>query len=928
MKYTYLRAPAGKDTSFPNPISEMKKFRAHSLTVNYLMEPLGIERNALRFAWKMSHVRRGVRQHAYQIQVASSLEQLQNDRPDLWDSGQVVSSLCAHISYEGAPLQSQTTYFWRVRLWENEDQASDWSAAASFETTLDESEWRAAWIVPSVSSGEKAVGVCRDPVHRPPADLSPLMRKRFTLEKPVQRARAYVTGLGYYELFLNGKKVGDHVLDPPYTTYQKRIYYSVYDVTTMLKQGANGVGAMIGQGWWQGPPALLCQIEILFEDGERRHIVSGTDWEWARGPVTENSLYGGESYDARLEIPRWSHPTENPKRDSRWSRVKKARMPRAKLLPQTMPPIRVTQILPAQTFSEPKPGHYIIDFGQNYSGWCRLRLRAPQGTRITLKHAELLYPDGTLNPENLRSAKATDLYIAKGASEEVYAPRFTYHGFRYVQVSVENEAGEPIALQLHSSSSEWQITGDSIRLSLVGEVVHTGFQSRGHFECSNSLLNQIHRNSQWGFRTNYHAVPTDCPQRDERQGWMGDAQMTAEMALYNFTIESAYVKFLRDIQDAQGKDGSVPDTVPFVWGTQAGDPMWSGAYPFIVWDMYRFTGDVTLLREHYAGLKRYVDSLTREAKDGILRRSNYGDWVSVEPTPKELISTGAYLLSARVVEAVAALLDEERDVLKYRALSRKIAKAFHREFYDTETEQYGNGSQFSNAFPLYLQVAPSDLRDAIIQKLTGTITERDNGHLSTGFIGTRYLLDTLTQIGRADLAYHMTATDSYPGWGYTILNGATTIWELWKLETGPGMNSHNHPAFGLVSGWFYSTLAGLRPDPVHPGGEKFLIKPHVSGDLSWAEASFDSMRGEVAVRWEREVGGLTLLARIPANSFAEVWVPTIGLSEPQVFENGKIIWRTGQFLPVSPGVKNGVARGEWIAFEVDSGEYHFEILRG
>lgn len=466
-------------------------------------------------------------------------------------------------------------------------------------------------------------------------------------------------------------------------------------------------------------------------------------------------------------------------------------------------PIRVCETVKPGSISNPKPGVWVYDFGQNFSGWCRLRVNGPAGTEISLKHAEILYADGTVNQENLRSAKATDRYILEGNGTETYEPRFTYHGFRYVQI--EGFPGKPDLK------------------TLEGRVVHTDFAPLGSFECSNPLINRIWENAWWGFKTNFHSIPTDCPQRDERQGWMGDAQVAADTGLFDFDLPAAYTKFLQDMHDAQREDGAVPDTVPHVWGSNPGDPMWAIAYPSMAWDVYRHTGDRQLLAQHYEGLKRYADMLAGEAKDYIIERNNYGDWVGVVETPKDLISTGAFYRSVWIVARAAGILGKSEDAKAYDSLCEKIADAFNSRFFHADTGTYGNGSQYSNAWPLYLGIVPRDTQAGVFESIVNDIIER-KGHLSTGFLGTRYLFDVLCDNGRPDLAYTIVTKEDYPGWGYMIANGATTVWELWKLETGPGMNSHNHPAYGAIAGWFYRMIAGIVPDEDHPGFEHFDIK--------------------------------------------------------------------------------------------------------
>ena len=1015
---------------FALPGESKRRLSVSHLLTEWLENPLGIDTLAPHFSWQMQHQQRGATQSAYQIQVASRPELLHNGKADMWDSGKVASSQSLHVRYEGKPLQSRTTYYWRVRIWDHNGVTSAYSQPATFETAiLQPQEWQAKWIavprgggngwhsqfadsvdvtkwiqldlrqpvefqrvvlyparphnwvrdepgfgfpvrfrieasddpdfthsrvladytaadVPnpgaqpfSVDVGNQKARYVRlviTKLHHPadtrplaalaelevlnaagenlalnapvttaswnqdsieendwsramltdgiresrPSDTyAPMLRREFRVGGRIKRARAYVTGLGYYELYLNGQKVGD--------------------------RGVNCVGALLGNGWWKGKPHLLFQMHIEYTDGTEQIVTTDGEWRWAKSPILDNSLYHGERYDARLEQPGWCEPGFAEKQGE-WQPVLVSELPGVTLSAQMMPPIKVTQTLKPRWVSEPRPGVFVVDFGQNFSGWCRLKVKGNAGTTVTLKHAEVLFENGLVNQQNLRTARATDTYILKGEGVEVYEPRFTYHGFRYVQVE-----GYPGTLKPED---------------IEGRVVHTSFVQRGQFECSNELLNQIQRNAQWGYRTNWHSVPTDCPQRDERQGWMGDAQMTANMGLYNFTAESAYVKFLRDIADAQGEDGRIPDTVPHVWGTNPGDPQWAGAYLFIAWDMYRHAGAKHLLEAHYEGFKRYVEMLRREAGEScILTRNNYGDWVAVVETPKDLISTGTYYLSVKVLADIAQVLGKRADEREYRALCERIAEAFNKRFWNAESAQYGNGSQFSNIFPLYLGIVPKERQQRVLDNVVHDITVNHKGHLSTGFIGTRYLLDTLTMYGRTDIAYLVASQDTYPSWGYMVRMGATTIWELWKYEVGPGMNSHNHPAFGLVSGWFYEALAGIRPDSSRGDWEHFTVRPHPVGDLRWAQASVDTLRGKVGVRWERRPDAFLLSVVVPANSSATVYIPKLGIANPVITEAEGRVWHNGAFVSRVPGVKNARDAGDWMVVEVGSGDYHFKL---
>lgn len=732
------------------------------------------------------------------------------------------------------------------------------------------------------------------------ASDSPIFRREFDVAKPIARARAYVTGIGYYEFYLNGRKAGDRVLDPARTDYEKRVCYSTYDITDMLRQGRNCAGAMLGEGWWRKGPRFLVQMEITYKDGATQRIVSDDSWKWSKGPIIENSIYNGETYDARLNPKGWDKAGFD---DSAWKSAKIMDW-NVPLSAQMIQPIKEIAKMPVKSISSPKPGIYVVDFGQNFSGWCRLKASASAGTKITLKYAELLHQDGTVNQDNLRSARATDTYVAAGVGSETYEPRFTYHGFRYVQVE-----GYP-----------GRLTADRIQ----GVLVATDLAPHGSFASSSGLVNQIQHNAFWGERTNFHSIPTDCPQRDERQGWMGDAWMSGDAMYFNFDMTPAYSWFMRDIADAEGADGSVPDTVPHVWGGQTGDPMWSAAYPILAWETYLHTGDKRILALHYDGVRRSVDLLAREAQDYIVTRNRYGDWIAVEGTPKDLISTGTFCWLSGVVADMAQALGKADDAAKYRDLSARVGEAFHKKFYDGENGCYGNGSQFSDAFPLCLGIVPGDKRDQVLAHLINDIEVNHKDHLSTGFIGTPFMLDALVKCGRADLAYKIITQDTYPGWGYMIANGATTVWELWELKTGNGMNSHNHPALGFVSSWFYRILAGLNPDTADPGWARFAIKPYVLDNLQSARGTVDTLRGKIESDWYLTDKGIVLIVTIPANSAATVCVPKLGKEDCVVREGKSVIWRDNSFVPTK-GITAAESEGDWVDFQVSSGQYRFEL---
>ncbi|MFB3921067.1 MAG: family 78 glycoside hydrolase catalytic domain [Terriglobia bacterium] len=863
-----------------------------NLRVEYLSDPLGIDVKQPRFFWVLDHTERGQKQSAYQILVATRTELLAQDKGDQWDTGKVASDQSTQVVYAGKSLESGRTYFWKVRAWDAQGRASDYSRTAQFEMgLLVPEEWKAHWI----AGGNQ-------------------LRKEFSLPSKVVRARAYVTALGYYELRLNGRKVGENVLDPAWTTYDKRILYVTYDITEQLHQGANAVGAMLGNGWAVPPqhygppiatpyssPALFLQIQIEMEGGKQLTVVSDTSWKATQGAITSDSIYDGETYDARREMPGWDSPGFN---DSSWQAAREEKSPGGVLSAQMMPPIRVIDTLVPVKMTNPRPGVFVYDMGQNFSGWAELRVSGPRGAAVTMRFAELVYDDGMINRETIRRAKARDTYILRGEGVETWEPRFTYHGFRYVEVT-----GFPGTPSL-----------DSLR----GRLVHSAVEPIGSFAASNPTLNAIQKIIRWGQRTNLHSVPTDCDQRDERMGWMGDAHVTAEEAMLNFDMAAFYTNFVRDIRDVQGADGTITDTVPHKYGSRPADPAWGTAYPLICWYMWEQYGDRRILEENYDGLKKYVEFLRTKAPDNVLRYSYYGDWVAIEKTPGALVSDFYFYYDVQVLAKIAKLLGKSADEQTYTQLGAQIKEAFHREFYDPKRGVYANGSQTANALPLFLDMVPKDAQGAVSGSLFNDIVYAHDSHVTTGFIGVKYLLPLLTRNGEADLAYDLAAKTTYPSWGYMIENGATTLWELWQKRLGPSMNSHNHPMMGSIGAWFYQALAGINAET--PGYGRVRIEPHAVRDLKWASASTESVRGTIASSWKRSPGTITVDVAIPVNSVATVTIPKEEeMTEVTVQEGERIVWENGKFVPGTSGVTGGHTEGKNIVLEVGSGRYSFRL---
>lgn len=855
--------------------------RPTHLKCEYLSNPLGIDARQPRFSWRLQHTERGQKQSAYQLLVATRPELLDQDKGDHWDTGKLASEESTQVVYAGKPLESGRTYFWKVRTWDRQGSASPYSRMAHFEMgLLTPQEWRGQWI-----GGANQ------------------LRTEFQLPEAALRARAYVCGLGYHELRINGAKVGNSVLDPGWTTYDKRVLYVTFDVTPYLRRGANAVGVILGKGWY-GSTALLLQMEIELAGGKRVSIASTPSWRAQNGPITSDSIFDGEVYDTRLETPGWDQPGFN---DAPWSAAQTVKAPGGVLSAQMMPPIRVVDTLVPLAMSQPRPGVYVYDMGQNFSGWARLRVSGPRGTTVTMRFAELVYDNGMINRETIRKAKARDIYILRGEGAEIYEPRFTYHGFRYVELT-----GYPGTPSL-----------DTLR----GRVVHTAVEPTGSFSASKQILNQIQRIILWGQRTNLHSVPTDCSQRDERMGWMGDAHVTAEEAMLNFDMAAFYTNFIRDIRDVQGPDGTVTDTVPHKYGRRPADPAWGTAYPLICWYVYEQNGDRRVLEENYEGLKRYVEFLRSRAANHILSYSYYGDWVAVEKTPGRFVSAAYYYYDVQILSKIAEILGNSADAKAYAQLATEIREAFNREFFDADAGNYANGTQTANTMALYLGLAPEDRRGQVLGNLTNDIVYRHDTHVTTGFIGVKYLLPLLTQSGRPDLAYELATQTTYPSWGYMISQGATTLWELWQNKTGPAMNSHNHPMFGSLGAWFYQALAGINVGPAGAGYRHILIQPQIVRDLTWASASVETLRGTVSSSWTHSPGIISLDVVIPVNSDAKVVVPKpVEMTDVVLREGERPVWEKGTFVPGVPGVTGASqAKDGSITLEVGSGQYSFRL---
>jgi len=861
-----------------------------------------------RFSWVLHSSDRDVSQSAYRILVAGSEQSLGQNRGYFWDSGKVISRQSANVSFDGSLLESGKQYFWKVQVWDRNGNRSAWSEPASFRVgLLQPSDWTGQWI------GANDPGIS-----------APLLRREFRVNKPVKSAVVFVCGLGYYEMHLNGEKVGDHVLDPGTTDYYHRVLYATYDVTDRMKRGENALGVMLGNGWYSPPdedvrmawggilrkygdrPRLLLQLDLTFADGSDTSIVSDDNWRVSPGPIRFNSIWNGEAYDARLDRAGWTAPGYD---DAGWAPATVLEAPSGVLDSQLMPPIRVTRTLAPVTIIHPQDGISVFDFGQNFAGWARLKVRGPAGTKIILKYGERIYKSGLVDQRSARNARAADTYILKGEGEEVYEPRFTYHGFRYVQVE-----GAP---------------GDLTVDNLEGRVVHSAVEPAGRFVCSDSLLNRIHRNTVWSQRSNLYSIPTDCPVRDERTGAMADAQVIAEEAIYNFDMAPFYTKWLRDIADGQGEPGWVNDPTPLHPEFKSHMPAWQITYPLVAWYMYQYYGDVRILKEHYDGLKRLVDWLGSTATGDVLEWGR-GDWVPPGRTQPDdgsvpVTSTGYYYLGARIIARAATILGKHQDAENYNALADQIRTAFNREFLNPKTNNYGSGSQTCNAFALYAGLVPEERQSAVAANIVRNIREEHDSHLWTGILGTKALVRVLPEYGFADVLYNVATSPTYPGWGYQIARGATTLWERWGgyKNFGAGMNSFNHVMFGSIDEFFYRNIAGIAPDSV--GYRRVMIAPVPVDGLTFAEAEVQTISGKVVSRWEKTDRQFVLECAIPVNTTGEIHIPFTVTTNLAVRESGQSLWDNGVTQAAVPGIRYVAVQDGRLIIQTGSGRYRFVV---
>lgn len=873
---------------------------ATDLRCEHSINPLGVEARAPRLSWRMETTSRTVRQLAYRVTVASAPERLAAGSADLWDSGRVDSDAAVLVPYAGRRLRSRSRCCWQVRIWDTTGREALSEPAFWEMGLLSPNDWKAQWI-----TGDT-------PKLRHDVPASPILRKEFRLANAVRSARAYVCGLGFYELYLNGRKVGDALLHPAFTKYDARALYSVHDITPYLREGDNAVGMALGTGWynhharngweclpfpWRDECKGLIQIEVTGVDGRRSTVASDATWKWSTGPVLFDGIRNGEIYDAREEKPGW---TEVACRSEDWRPVRIARPPGGVLRAQVMPPCRLMETVPPVSVREVRPGVWVYDLGRNIAGWARLTANGSAGTNVVMRYAERLGPEGDIDMSHIHyhvneELFQKDTYILNGCGNETYEPRFAYHGFQYVQVT-----GLP---------------GPASLDTIQGRFVHTDLERTGSFACSNDLFNRIQQAAVASTLGNYHGLPTDCPHR-EKNGWTGDAHLSAEQVLYNLDAASSYTKWLDDFADCQRPSGALPGIVPtggygYNWGA---GPAWDSACILIPWYLYLYRGDIGVLSRHYDCIVKYIGFLNSMATDHIVA-FGLGDWcaptdVGAKPkAPAELTNTAYYHSDLRLAARIAALLGHRRDAGRFETQAMKIYAAARARFYDGRNGRLSGHSQTAIAAFLYHGLVAPDERETFKTMLLNEVAACQ-GHLDCGILGAKCLLNVLTDLGRADVAFRIASRQDYPGWGFWLKQGATTLWERWD-----GRNSRNHHMFSDISAWFYKTLAGILPDPERPGFKHVIVQPWPVGDLTWATGEIRTPYGRVRSSWRREDGRFTLAVCIPPNSSATVSLPCA---------NAALVTESGQPAADAGGANFGGIRNGRATYLIEAGQYQFE----
>jgi alpha-L-rhamnosidase len=872
------------------------------LRCEYLLNPLGIDNPNPRLSWRWSEQHAGAGQSAFQIVVSTDSAEM--DKGVVWQSSKQNSGSCM-ARYSGKPLLPFTRYYWKLMLWDKTGVKIKQEPVAYFETGMVEMKnWKGSWIS-DVSD-----------IHVKPAAQ---FRKPFSISRKIRSARAYIAVAGLYELYINGKKIGNHRLDPMYTRFDRRTLYVSYDVSAQLQQGENAVGVLLGNGWynhqstavwnfhvapWRARPAFCLDLRITYDDGTVETIVSDKTWKTALGHIVFNSIYTAEHHDARLKMPGWNDTRFD---DSKWKNVIYRAAPSGNIVSQTMHPVENVEKIPVKEMKKISDTVYVFDLGRNISGISQLKIEGEAGTVVKLKHGEQVYPDGRVDMSNIdvhyrptddKDPFQTDIYILSGKGEEIFMPLFNYKGFQYVEVTSD----KPLSLS---------------KEALTGYFMHSNVPAVGTVKSSNTTIDKIWWATNNAYLSNLFGYPTDCPQR-EKNGWTGDAHIAIETGLYNFDAITIYEKWLADHQDEQQPNGVLPSIIPTGgWGYEWGNgPDWTSSIALIPWNIYLFYGDTTLLSRCYNNIRIYVDQITSRAPDG-LTTWGLGDWVPVKSkSPVELTSSVYYFTDALILSKAANLLGKIADSRKYLSLANKIKNSINKKYLNTETGIYGSGFQTELSVPLMWGVVPVELKPKVAANLAKRV-ERDSFHLDVGLLGTKAILNALSENGYADIAYKVAAQETFPSWGWWIVNGATTLYENWPIDAKSDI-SRNHIMFGEIGAWLFKGLGGIKPDEKKPGFSNILLQPNFVEGLSEFEATHEGPGGKIVSSWKKNNRAVSYNVTVPANSSATI---VLHLNNDQhLYRHGKPLKSNGE--TASPLKKAGQVLK---SYKIVSGSYEFEI---
>ena len=855
-----------------------------NLKVETRTNPLGIDDEHPRFSWQLQSKQNGILQSAYQILVAESPEKLQTEKDLVWNSGKVESGISVLVSYNGKKLESTKCYYWKVKVWTNKGETS-WSnfgnwTMAFLENPLSKAQWIG---LDSTLNSDKLTGKTRLSAR--------YLRKEFSVKNEVKRATLYISGLGLYECYINGSKISNDIFAPTATDYTKRVNYNVFDVKKLLSVSKNTIGVILGNGRFfsmrmnpesggeklgiptivhYGFPKLLMQLDIEFTNGKRQTIASDLSWKITnKGPIVANNEFDGEEYNENLELTGWN---KNGYNESAWEKAKKVEAPAGKLVSQLNPNLATMRLLKPIAIKEISKGKYVVDMGQNMVGWLSVKLNGKKNSPITMHYAETTQKDGNIYTANLRGARTADVYTPAINGIFTYEPRFAYHGFRYVE-----------------------ITGIDKMLSVndfVGKVNYDEMANSGTFETSDSTINQIYHNACWGIMGNYRSFPTDCPQRDERMGWLGDRATGCVGESFIFDNQLLYAKWAQDINDSQKETGSLPNVAPAYWQLYTDNITWPAAYIHVVNMLYEQYGDTKPIEMHYSSMKNWVKYMqTNYMKDYIITKDRYGDWCmppenlniihskdSTRITDGKILSTSFYYRILNIMAKYAEITGNPADKKDFLELASNVKTAYNNKFFQKDKVQYGNNTVTANIISLMQGLVPEGYEQKVFDNLAGRIEGEFNSHVSVGLIGIQFLMRGLTAYNRTDLAYKIATNHTYPSWGYMIDNGATTIWELWNGNTAnPSMNSGNHVMLlGDLMSWYYESLGGIQTDKSKVGFKKIILKPVFPKGLNFVKSSHNSPYGIIKSEWKRVGNDLNWKVSIPANTTATVYLPENG----------------------------------------------------